>query len=108
VGEVVAPGAPLVTLADLDHPFVDVFVPQSEIAALRIGMPMSVRVDSLSRPLSGTVERIGTKTEFTPRFLFSDKERENLVIRVRVRVEDPKHLLTAGVPAFVTPRTGER
>jgi len=107
VGEVVAPGAPLATLADLDHPYVDVFVPQSEIARVSVGSPVWVRVDSLAKPLAGTVQRIATKTEFTPRFLFSEKERANLVIRVRVRVADPKHQVRAGVPAFVTPRNPE-
>ena len=29
-------------------------------------------------------------------------ERENLVLRVRIRIDDPKHTLHAGVPAFVT------
>ena len=43
-------------------------------------------------------------TEFTPRFLFSERERPNLVVRVRVRVDDPKRELHAGVPAFVHAR----
>ncbi len=107
VGEVVAPGAPLATLADLDHPYVDVFVPQSEIARVSVGANVWVRVDSLSKALPGTVQRIATKTEFTPRFLFSEKERANLVIRVRVRIADPAHALRAGVPAFVSARSGE-
>jgi hypothetical protein len=34
--------------------------------------------------------------------LFSERERPNLVVRVRVRIEDPKRLLHAGVPVFVT------
>lgn len=104
VGEVVAPGAPLATLADLDHPYVDVFVAQSAISQIQVGAPVWVRVDSLPKPIEGKVQRIGTKTEFTPRFLFSEKERANLVIRVRVRMADPGHQLRAGVPAFVTPK----
>jgi HlyD family secretion protein len=60
-----------------------------------------VRVDTLSEPVSGRVERLGYKTEFTPRYLFSEKERANLVIRVRVRIDDPDHVMRAGVPAFV-------
>jgi HlyD family secretion protein len=99
-GEVVAAGSPALTLADQDHPYVDVFVPQSELANVRVGFSMNVRVDSLTYPLKGRVERVGYKTEFTPRYLFSEKERANLVIRVRVRLDDPKHVLHAGVPAF--------
>lgn len=107
-GEVVAPGAPVVTLADLDHPYVDVFVPQQDIASVKVGQPMAVRIDSLPQPMRGEVERVGYKTEFTPRYLFSEKERANLVVRVRVRVNDPGHQLRAGVPAFVTPSAEEK
>jgi HlyD family secretion protein len=104
VGEIVAPGTPALTLADLDHPFVDVFVPQSRMTEVAIGKGASVRVDGAPRALGGVVEHVFPRTEFTPRFLFSEGERPNLVVRVRVRVNDPEHLLHAGVPAFVTLR----
>jgi hypothetical protein len=47
------------------------------------------------------VEDIARRTEFTPKFLFSERERPNLVVRVKIRVEDPGERLHAGVPAFV-------
>ena len=31
---------------------------------------------------------LGRQTEFTPRYLFSERERPNLVVRVRVRIDD--------------------
>lgn len=108
VGEVVAAGAPAFTVADLDHPYVDIFVPEAEISSIKMRAPMSVRVDALKDALPGEVERIGHHTEFTPRYIFSEKERANLVVRVRVRVNDPEHRLRAGVPAFVTARIEER
>jgi HlyD family secretion protein len=104
-GELVTPGAPAVTLADLDHPYVDVFVPQARVHEIKVGDEMRITVDGLGAPLSGRVEHIFPKTEFTPRYLFSDSERPNLVIRTRVRVDDPKRALHAGVPAFVTTAT---
>ena len=106
VGEMVAPASPVVTLADLDHPYVDVFVPQARAHALRVGQAMSVRVDGVGRSLSGHIEHIFPKTEFTPRFLFSEGERPNLVLRMRVRVDDPQHELHGGVPAFVEAAPG--
>ncbi|HJZ83890.1 MAG TPA: HlyD family efflux transporter periplasmic adaptor subunit [Polyangia bacterium] len=100
-GEVVAAGAPVVTLADTAHPYVDVFVPQARLGGIRVGAPARVRVDAERASLPGRVEDLGRRTEFTPRFLFSERERPNLVVRVRVRVEDPEGRLHAGVPAFV-------
>lgn len=100
--EVVGPGAPVVSLADIGHPYVDVFVPQGQIGRVTVGAGARVRVDTSDRSLPAKVEHIGRRTEFTPRFLFSERERPNLVIRVRVRVDDPDHVLRGGVPAFVT------
>jgi HlyD family secretion protein len=101
-GEVVAPGAPIVTLADGQHPYVDVFVPQDDVGGVEIGTRARVRVDTYDEAFSGVVEHVARRTEFTPRFLFSERERPNLVIRVRIRVEDPEGRLPAGVPAFAT------
>ncbi len=101
-GEIVPAGAPVVTLADTRHPFADVYVPQGDLAGIRVGVPARVRVDGEPQPFPGHVEEISRRTEFTPRYLFSERERPNLVVRVRVRIDDPDQRLHAGVPAFAT------
>lgn len=100
-GEVVAAAAPVFTLADTQRPYVDVFVPEARISAVWVGQSAALRVDASNRELSGRVEHIARRTEFTPRYLFSEKERGSLVVRVRVRVADPEGRLRAGVPGFV-------
>jgi HlyD family secretion protein len=99
-GEIAAAGAPVVTVADTAHPYVDVFVPTGALSGVVVGTVASVRVDGEPAPFAGKVEELGQKTEFTPRFLFSPKERPNLVVRVRVRIDDPERRLHAGIPAF--------
>lgn len=101
-GEVVGAGSPVLTVADLEHPYVDVFVPQGRTEGIAAGQPATIRVDARAEPLAGVVEHVGRRMEFTPRFLFSDKERPNLVLRVRVRIEGHGADIPAGVPAFVT------
>ncbi len=100
-GELAAPGMPIATIADIAHPYVEVFVPQADLTGIRVGAKAQVRTDSNPAPIGGVVEHVAQRTEFTPRFLFSERERANLVIRVRVRVEDPNGALHAGTPAFV-------
>jgi HlyD family secretion protein len=102
VGEVTAPGAPVVTLADPDRIHADVFVPEGRLPGIDVGDRARLRADGISRELTGHVEHIARRTEFTPRYLFSDRERPNLVVRVKVRVDDPRGLLHAGVPVFVS------
>jgi HlyD family secretion protein len=101
VGEMVAPGAPALSMADLGHPYVDVFAPQGRMQGIAVGAHTELRVDGVTDLLKGRIEHVFPRAEFTPRFLFSESERPNLVIRVRVRIEDPKHVLHEGVPAFV-------
>ena len=101
-GELCAAGTPVATIGDVAHPYVDVFVPQGALSGVAVGATASVRIDAEPGALHGTVEDVGRKTEFTPRYLFSPRERPNLVVRVRVRVDDPGQKLHAGVPAFVT------
>jgi len=102
IGEVLAAGATVVTVADTTHPYVDVFVPQQSLSGLRVGTPAHIRVDAEADAFDGEIEHIAPSTEFTPRFLFSERERPNLVVRVRVRIEDPEERLHAVVPAFAT------
>jgi len=98
---VAAPGTPAVTMADVEHPYADVFVPQGQLGAMQTGGRAEARVDAVSDVFSAYVEYISPEAEFTPKFLFSDRERPNLVIRARVRIQDPTHRLHSGVPVFV-------
>ncbi len=101
-GEVVAAGGPVVVIADPAHPYADVFVPEGDVGRVAVGQPAGVEVDGEPRRMRGVVEHIARRTEFTPRFIFSESERPNLVVRVRIRIDDPEQRLRAGVPAFVS------
>jgi HlyD family secretion protein len=100
-GEMAAPGTPAVTMADVDHPYAEVFVPEGRLGTTQVGAPCEVHVDALADAFHGIVEYVSPDAEFAPKFLFSDRERLNLVIRMRVRIEDPGRRLHSGVPVFV-------
>jgi hypothetical protein len=88
-------------LADTEHPYVDVFVPQAKLGRFGVGATVGVRVDAYQNLFGGRVEYVSPSTECTPRFLFSPRARPDLVVRVRVLIHDPRHQLRGGVPAFV-------
>ena len=100
-GELAVAGVPVVTVADTALPYADVFVPQGAIGGVAVGDRARARVDSIDHELEGRVERVSRRTEFAPRYLFSRAERANLVVRIRVRFDDPGRALHAGVPVFV-------
>ncbi|MCL2779309.1 MAG: HlyD family efflux transporter periplasmic adaptor subunit [Polyangiaceae bacterium] len=100
-GELASVGTNAFIMADTHHPFVEVFVPVGEIDGIHVGCLAHIKVDATSEVFQGAVEHVAYKTEFTPKFLFSDRERPNLVLRVRIRIDDSAGKLNAGVPAFV-------
>src|SRR6266700_4961 len=100
-GEVAAPGTPAVMMADVGHPYADVFVPEAELASIQVGARAEARVDATVEAFPAVVEYLSPEAEVTPKFLFSDRERPNLVLRARVRIDDPGQRLHAGVPVFV-------
>jgi HlyD family secretion protein len=102
---VVQPGLPVATLGETKRPFVDVFVPQGDLGGVRPGTAARVHVDATPDKFQGAVEMVGRTVEFTPRYLFSEKERPNLVVRVRIDLQDPQEKLHAGVPAFAALET---
>ena len=100
-GEVLGAGAPVATLGETARPYVDLFVPEASVGGIKPGRRAVVRIDAEpGRPFEGVVEDVGRRTEFTPRFLYSPKERPNLVVRVRVALRDPDQRLRAGLPAL--------
>jgi len=100
LGEVVAAGAPVVTLADLDHVWVRVYVPETDMGRLRWGQNVVVRADTYpGRQYRGRVSFIASEAEFTPKSVQTQKERVTLVYRVKVEVENPNLELKPGMPA---------
>ena len=102
LGEVVQPGAPVLTVADPGRVYAVVFVPQGKLPGIDVGDRATLRADGVEGTLSGHVEHISRRTEFTPRYLFSETERANFVVRVKVRIDDVGSRLHAGVPVRVS------
>ncbi len=102
-GEVVAQGAPLVTLARLDEVRLRVFVPENRLGRLHLGQQAEIRVDSFpDRTFTGTVSFISDRAEFTPRNVATEEERVNLVFAVEITIPNPEQRLKPGMPADVT------
>jgi HlyD family secretion protein len=102
LGEVVSPGTPIVTLADLDHLWARVYVPETDLGKVHWGQVVDVRTDTYpDRIYHGRVSFISSEAEFTPKSVQTEKERVTLVYRVKVDVENPNRELKPGMPADV-------
>lgn len=102
LGEVVAPATPVVTVADLDHIWVRVYLPETDLGRVRWGQDVAVRTDTYpGKTYRGHVSFISSEAEFTPKSVQTDRERVTLVYRVKVDVENPGYELKPGMPADV-------
>jgi len=100
VGDLVGVGAPVVTVADLSQVYLRVFVSESDLARVKLGQPVDVRVDGFSgRTFRGTVDQINSSAEFTPRNVQTKEERVKLIFGVKVALPNPDGVLKPGLPA---------
>lgn len=102
-GEILAPGAPVVTLTDLADRWVRIYVPEHRIGAVRLGMRATLTADTYGdRSYPGEVSFISDVAEFTPKSVQTTEERVKLVYAVKVRITgDPGFDLKPGMPADV-------
>ncbi|MFP4344132.1 MAG: HlyD family secretion protein [Anaerolineales bacterium] len=103
VGELAAPAATLLTLADLEQLVLEVYVPEGQIGRVRLGQPVAVEIDGYpDRRFEGEVVRIGSEPEFTPRNVATQEGRLNTFYVVDIRLENSGGLLKIGMPADAT------
>ncbi|KAF3889696.1 MULTISPECIES: HlyD family secretion protein [Nostocales] len=99
-GEVVAAGAPLVTIVNLDNLYLRGFIPEGEIGKVKIGQPSLVYLDTYPKqPLKATVTRIDPKASFTPENIYFKKDRVTQVFGVELTLKNSQGLAKPGMPA---------
>ncbi len=102
LGEVVSPGTPIVTLADLDHLWERVYISETNLGKIHLGDSVTVRTDTYpNKSYTGRISFIASDAEFTPKSVQTQEERVTLVYRVKVDVDNPNHELKPGMPADV-------
>jgi HlyD family secretion protein len=103
-GEVVQAGQPLYKIADLDTLDLRAYVTGSQLAAVRLGQQVQVRVDRGDDLLTipGTVTWVSPTAEFTPTPIQTRDERADLVYAVKIRVANREGVLKIGMPGDIT------
>jgi HlyD family secretion protein len=98
--EVTAFGKPLYKIADISEMTLRVYVSETQLAQIKVGQNVSVKIDSEKNMKSypGTVSWIASSAEFTPKIIQTKEERANLVYAVKVKVKNDGSL-KIGMPA---------
>lgn len=86
-GEVVAAGAPIVTLLDLSDVYMTIFVPARVAGRLALGDEGRIVLDPApDYVIPATVSFVAAGAQFTPKTVETAEEREKLMFRVKLRI----------------------
>ena len=100
VGEILAPGTTVVTVGDIDHPWLRGYINETDLGRVKLGSKVQVTTDSFPGKIyQGRVTFISSEAEFTPKQIQTKEERVKLVYRIKIEVENPQHELKLNMPA---------
>ena len=97
LGEVVAAGATVVSVGDLARPWVRGYIGAKDLDRIAIGQPAQVTTDS-GKAYTGRVSFVASEAEFTPKQIQTKDERQKLVYRVKIDVNNDKLELKNNMP----------
>ncbi|MGC9369564.1 MAG: HlyD family secretion protein [Paracoccaceae bacterium] len=109
-GEVLAAGARVVTLLDLTDVSMTIYLPTAQAGRLAYGAEARLVFDAAPQfVVPASVSFVASEAQFTPKYVETAEERENLMFRVKLQI--PPDLLRAhqefvktGVPGVATVR----
>jgi len=91
-GEVLAGGGKVLTILDLSHVYMEIFLSARDSAKLAVGSEARIVLDAFPEfALPATVEFISPEAQFTPKQVETQSEREKLMFRVKLQV--PRELV---------------
>jgi HlyD family secretion protein len=100
LGEIVAPGSPVVTLADLDHIWLRAYISETDLGRIAWGQNVTITTDTYpGKQYHGCISFISSDAEFTPKSVQTTKERVTLVYRIKIDIDNFIHELKPGMPA---------
>jgi HlyD family secretion protein len=100
LGEVVAPGSPVVTIADLDHIWLRAYIAETDLGSIYWGQDAVITTDTYpGKQYHGRISFIASTAEFTPKSVQTFKERVTLVYRIKIDIDNSNHELKPGMPA---------
>jgi HlyD family secretion protein len=99
-GEVLSAGTTVVTIGDIEHPWLRGYVDESDLGRVKLGSKVRVTTDSYKgKVYDGHVSFISSEAEFTPKQIQTQQERVKLVYRIKIDLDNSSHELKSNMPA---------
>ena len=98
-GEVLAAGTTIVTIGDLEQPWLRAYINESDLGRVKLGQKVKLSTDSFpGKVYWGRITFISSDAEFTPKQIQTKEERVKLVYRVKIDVDNHSHELKDNMP----------
>ncbi len=98
-GEVLAAGTTVVTIGDLEHPWLRGYINESDLGRIKIGQKVKLTTDSYpGKAYEGHISFISSEAEFTPKQIQTKEERVKLVYRIKIDVDNSSLELKNNMP----------
>lgn len=100
VGEILAPGTTVVTVGDIEHPWLRGYINETDLGKVKLGSVVHVKTDSYpGKTYTGHVTFIASEAEFTPKQIQTEQERVKLVYRIKIELDNSSRELKSNMPA---------
>lgn len=100
VGEFLNPSTPVLTLGDLDRPWLRAYINETDLGRVKLNQQVRVSTDSFPGTIyHGRISFISDQAEFTPKSVQTFEERVKLMYRVKIALANPDGELKPGMPA---------
>jgi len=88
--EITSFGKPLYKIADLSTMQLRVYISETQLADIKIGQEVTVKIDAdeSMKSLNGVIIWVASEAEFTPKIIQTKEERINLVYAVKIDVKN--------------------
>lgn len=98
VNETVLAGQKLFSIIDPSQLELKVYVAEKSLHRVKLGENVSIIADfKTQEPIKGTVNYIASEAEFTPKNIESKESKQEMVFEVRIKIEDPNHMVKPGM-----------
>lgn len=103
-GETAGPQAPILSVLPDDATKLRLYVPETALSSLKLGMTLNVRCDGCGTGMQATINYISDEPEFTPPVIYSLENRQKLVYLIEARPDEtagalkPGQIVDASIP----------
>jgi HlyD family secretion protein len=96
IGEVLPAGGKVFTMLDISYVYMDIYLPTLEAGKIKVGTDARIVLDAYpDHPIPAKVSFVASQAQFTPKTVETQTERDKLMFRIRVRIDQDRLLAHA-------------